>query len=101
MCTQNGLSAKSDQKLWECIAITLDPEGKRYKTFLENNSHIQIEIFQGIKGTDLSKEEIISQGLATEELITSGLTNGGRIGCAASHRAVWLKAAKEGKGYLY
>lgn len=96
----NKLSTTSERKPWKCIAITLDPEGKRYKTFLENNSHIQIETFQGIKGTDFSKEEIISQGLATEELITSGLTNAGSIGCAASHRAVWHKAAKEGKGYF-
>lgn len=94
------LSTTSERKQWKCIAITLDPEGKRYKTFLENNNHIQIETFKGVKGADLSKEKIISQGLATEELITSGLTNDGRIGCAASHRAVWHKAAKEGKGYL-
>lgn len=95
-----SLSTKPDKKSWKCVAITLDPQGRRYQTFLENNNHIQIETFQGIKGADLSKEEIISQGLATEKLITSGLTNDGTIGCAASHRAVWHKSAKEGKGYF-
>jgi len=95
-----SLSAKSNQKQWECLAITLDPEGKRYQTFLENNSHLQIKTFQGIKGSDLSNEEIVSQGLATNELALSQVLTNGAIGCAASHKAIWDKAAKEGKGYF-
>ena len=92
--------SKSNDKQWECLAITLDPEGKRYKTFLENNNHLQIDAFQGIKGKDLSKEEIISEGLATDELVLSPLLTNGAIGCAASHRAIWDKAAKGCKGYF-
>ena len=78
-------SAQSDEiPSWGCVAITLDPKGKRYQTFLENNNHLQVDTFYGIKGAHLSKEEIISQGLATEDLLASGLTNSGTIGCAAS-----------------
>lgn len=95
-----SLSTKPDKKPWKCVAITLDPEGRRYKTFLENNNHIEIDTFQGVKGTDLSKEEIISQGLATNELALSPLLTNGAIGCAASHKTIWGKAAKEGKGYF-
>ena len=94
------LSTTSEQKQWKCIAITLDPEGKRYKTFLENNSHLQIDTFQGVKGADLSIEEIISQGLATKELALSSLLTNGAIGCAASHKAIWDKASTGEKGYF-
>ena len=94
-------SAQSDEiPSWGCVAITLDPKGKRYQTFLENNNHLQVDTFYGIKGVHLSKEEIISQGLATEELLASGLTNSGTIGCAASHRKIWRKAAMGKCGYL-
>ena len=95
-----SLSAKSAQKSWKCLAITLEPEGKRYQTFLENNNHLQVETFQGIKGADLSKEEIISLGLATKDLALSPLLTNGAIGCAASHKAIWEKVAIEGEGYF-
>ena len=94
------ISGKSNQKRWECLAITLDPEGKRFQSFLENNSHLQIKTFQGIKGSDLSKEEIISQGLVTNELAVSPLLTNGAIGCSASHKAIWDKAAEGDKGYF-
>ena len=97
--TNNNL-AEYERKSWKCIAITLDPEGERYQSFLENNNHLQIDTFQGIKGANLTTEEIILQGLATQDLLASGLTNSGRIGCAASHRAIWRKAAMENCGYL-
>jgi len=93
-------STKSNKTPWKCIAITLDPEGKRYKSFSGNNSHLKIETFQGIKGADLSKEEIISKGLATKNLVQSGLSSDGGIGCASSHREIWRKAAREGLGYF-
>ena len=94
------LSGTSKVMLWECLAITLDSEGKRYQTFLENNSHLQIETFQGINGSNLSTEEIIREGLVTNELALSPLLEYGAIGCAASHKAIWEKAAKGGKGYF-
>ena len=93
-------STKSDQKPWKCLAITLDPGGTRYQTFLEDNNHLQVEIFQGIKGEDLQKEEIINQGLATKELALSSLLTNGAIGCAASHKAIWDKASTGEKGYF-
>ena len=97
--TKNA-SAKYDQKPWKCIAITLEPGGTRYQTFSEGNKHLQVETFQGIKGEDLQKEEIISQGLATKELSLSSLLTNGAIGCAASHKAIWDKASTGEKGYF-
>jgi GR25 family glycosyltransferase involved in LPS biosynthesis len=92
--------SKSNDKPWECIAITLDPDGMRYKSFLDNNKHLQIDTFQAINGSDLSKQEIINQGLATEDLMATNLWTAGGIGSAASHRAVRDKVAKGSKGYL-
>ena len=93
-------STDSGQNTWKCLAITLDPEGERYQKFLRNNSHLQIETFQGIKGREIPKKEIVSQGLATNELACSPSLTNGAIGCAASHKAIWDKAAKGGKGYF-
>ena len=95
-----NISAKSDQKPWKCLAITLDPEGKRYQTFLENNKHLQVESFRGVKGADLTKEEMISQGLAAKELVFSPLLKYGLVGNAASHRAIWGQAIQENKCYF-
>ena len=92
--------AEAEQKLWECLAITLDPEGKRYQTFLENNNHLEIKTFQGIKGRDLQKEEIVNQGLATEDLVFSALLKYGLVGNAASHRAIWRRVIKENRCFL-
>ena len=95
-----SLSTKSHEKPWHCIAITMDPEGTRYKTFLEKNNHLPVETFQGVKGSDLSKEEIISQGIATDDLASTTLLTRGAAGCAASHRAIWQKCVQENDGYF-
>ena len=87
-------------KPWKCIAITLNPEGERYKEFLKNNNHLKIKTFQGIIGKDLTKEEIIDQGLATRDLVYSPHFQKKRMGCSASHRSIWDKCAKGKKGYL-
>jgi len=87
-------------KVWKKIAITLDPKGERYGEFLENNKHLEIDTFQGIKGKDLSIEQMINQGLAKEELVTSPLLKFGLIGNAASHKAIWADLMQEGKGAL-
>lgn len=94
------MQAESDQNSWNCVAITLDPESDRYQSFLHNNDHLKIQTFYGITGKSLSTNEIISKGLATQELLDSGLATPGALGCAASHRSVWQKASKEGKGYF-
>ena len=100
--TTNSLesSAKAEKEPWGCIAITLDPDGKRYKTFLEKNNFIAVKTFLGVKGTDLSKEEMVSQGLATEDLAFSPLLKYGLVGNAASHKAIWAKIIKENKPYF-
>ena len=78
----------------------MDPEGTRYKTFLENNNHLPVETFQGVKGSDLSKEEIISQGLATDDLASTTLLTSGAVGVSASHRAIWQKCVQKNNGCL-
>ena len=95
-----SMSTESDKKEWKCVAITLDPEEKRFKTFLENNKHLKIEIFKGIIGKNLPRETTINQGLVTQELAMSPLLTNGAIGCAASHKFIWDKAAEGDKGYL-
>ena len=95
-----GISAKAEKKPWGCVAITLDPDGKRYKTFLKKNNHLSTKTFLGVKGSDLSKEEMVSQGLAAEELAFSPLLKYGLVGNAASHKAIWAKAIKENKCYF-
>lgn len=93
-------SSESIQKTWKCLAITLDPGGKRHQKFLDKNNHLKIETFPGVKGVDLSKEDIVIQRLATEELSLSPLLTNGAVGCAASHKAIWDEAAISGNGYL-
>ena len=96
----SGLSSAYSPRSWGCIAITLDPQGARYKNFLKNNNHLTVETFQGVKGTELSKQEIVSQGLATNDLVLSPLMTHGTIGCAASHRSIWDRSTSEGRGYF-
>jgi len=79
----------------------MDPEGTHYKTFLENNNHLPLENFQEVKGSDLSKKEIISQGLAIDDLASTTLLTSGAVGCAASHRAIWQNASKTTTDILY
>lgn len=88
------------KNIWDCVAITLDPEGKRYKTFLKKNDHLAAKTFIGVKGADLSTAEMISRGLTDEELSVSPLLKYGLIGNAASHRAIWANAIKESKCYF-
>ena len=97
--TKTG-SVRPDQKSWECLAITLNPKAERYQNFLENNSHLKIETFQGIIGSDMTKQEIVERGLATRELAFSPLLKKGAIGCSASHKAIWDKAAEGSTGYF-
>ena len=85
---------------WRCLAITLDTEGRRYQTFLKENKHLKAEIFCGIRGSKLSRQDAITQGLITRELAFSPLLTDGAVGCASSHKRIWDKAAKEDKGYF-
>ncbi len=69
--------------------ITLDKNSERCKSFIANNQHLNIEIFEGVKGSDLSKDFIISTKLITDELLSTNLVSLGSIGCAESHRRIW------------
>jgi glycosyl transferase, family 25 len=85
---------------WETLAITLEPKGQRYLEFKSNNKHLAIAPFTALRGTDIPKEEVIRQGIATEELVTTPLLTPGAVGCAASHRAIWARCSNGNKGFL-
>ena len=90
----------SSSQPWKCVAITLDNQSKRYKSFLRNNNHLNISSFQGIKGINLTKCEIVNQGLGTEALMKSSIFTYGLIGNAASHKANWENLVKSDLGCL-
>ena len=82
-------------------AITTNFNGERYNQFLKNNSHLEIKSFEAILGNDLSHDEVLTQNLATSQLIShKGFFSPGAIGCGASHRAIWRNCIKEQKNFL-
>ena len=85
-------------EIFKIYVIGLDKSSDRFKAFLVNNSHLQAEFFQGVKGTLISEEEKISMGLLSKEnhiQITSG-----EAGCALSHRNIWEITKKNKIGSL-
>ena len=89
-----------DAPAWETLAITLEPTGQRYLEFKSNNKHLAITAFPAIKGTNIPKEDVIRQGIATEDLVATSLLTPGAVGCAASHRAIWTRCSNGGMGFL-
>jgi GR25 family glycosyltransferase involved in LPS biosynthesis len=84
----------------ECLAISLDPPGERCLQFLANNSHLTVEVVQGIRGKDLSGLDRKERGLVTPEAARSGLVNDGSVGCAASHQMLWQRVVNSGRSTL-
>ena len=78
----------------------MDSLGERFSIFKENNKHIDFEIFQAIKGTDVSASERVRSGLLSAECAASGLVTDGTLGCAASHRELWKVGAASSEGLL-
>ena len=95
-----GHISHEGKQSWENLAISLDINSERYKAFLQNNEHLNIKAFKAVKGNDLSKSEIINQGIATKELLESGYTTKGLLGNAASHKSIWRKSDEEEKHFL-
>ncbi len=80
-------------------AITLEPGGTRSQTFLTRNAHLgHINIFKAIKGVDIPRDERVSSGLMTQELVDAGTVKEGTVGCAASHREMWRHVAASADG---
>ena len=80
-------------------AISLDPEGERFRRFKANNAHLtNVRVFRGIGGAAIARNERISSGLLTAELEAQGTVTDGTVGCAASHRAVWQMIASADHG---
>ena len=44
-------------EIFKIYVIGLDKSSDRFKAFLENNSHLQAEFYEGVKGTEISEEE--------------------------------------------
>ena len=85
----------------ETLAITLDKKGERYKTFIENNSHLDINPFQAIIGKNLTKQKILEEKIATLDLISHDtFFSYGAFGCAASHKAIWEESRRTKKEFL-
>ena len=83
------------------LAITLDKKGKRYKNFIENNSHLKINPFEAIIGENLTKEQILKDNLATLDLIShETFFSFGAFGCAASHKSIWEESRRTQKEFL-
>jgi len=85
---------------YEAHVITLDPSSPRFRQFQQNNQHLQCSVFTGVRGADLSLAERIYQGLMTPQAIAARLATDGEIGCAASHKRLWEKAAASANGLL-
>ena len=82
-------------KNWDAFAITMDPNSQRFKSFQQNNSHIDFDIFQAVNGQTLDFKELVRNGLISEELSSSPLLTKGTAGCAESHRSLWRKSVEE------
>ena len=80
---------------WRTIAITLDPDGPRFRDCLANNSHLAITPMTAIRGEDISRDDGIRLGLASQDLYDSGLLTPGALGCAASHRTLWQQCQRD------
>jgi len=87
-------------KNWRTVAITMDPCGQRFKYFLDKNRHLEIETFNAIDGRTLDFNELVKNGLISEELSRSSLLTKGTAGCAESHRSLWQKSVEENLCYL-
>lgn len=85
---------------WIAKVICLDKRTKRYQNFSINNDHLKHQVFKGISGKDLNKEEVIKSGLYSRSLLDSNLVNVGAIGCAASHRELWKEVIRTEKPML-
>ena len=85
----------------EIVAVTLDSKGQRYKNFLKNNFHLDINPFEAVVGKNLSEKEILDENLATSELISNkNVFSLGAMGCAASHKKIWKQCLDQKKSIL-
>ena len=85
-------------EIFKIYVIGLDKSSDRFKAFLENNSHLQAEFYEAVKGTEISEEEKISMGLLSKENYIN--ITPGETGCALSHRNIWEKTKNKNIGSL-
>lgn len=80
--------------------ITMDTNTNRFRAFARNNSHLDYQVFQGISGKHISREDRIAGGLVTAELAETGEDTDFRVGCAISHWSLWQEAIRTDSGVL-
>ena len=85
---------------WDCHVITLDPGGHRFRSFTENNKHLETTLFQGVNGQTINDKNKIESGLCTIDLVESKLQTEGMAGCSASHRKLWEQISRTKRGAL-
>ena len=90
-----GLSLRKEN-----FVITLDEQGPRFAAFRAANRHLSFHVARGIRGRDLSREMLVSQGLITRDALDAGAVTAGEAGCAASHLALWREAVRLGRPVL-
>jgi hypothetical protein len=100
-------ASQSGQNWLKEIAVfilTIDILSQRFQTFAAANQHLELmdsQIFSGVVGTELSSQEIVESGLATQEVLDSkGYCTPGLLGNAASHRMIWQEVAQRERGVL-
>ena len=84
----------------ETYVITLDPESDRFRRFAQLNAHLDVTVFPGIDGAEVSDADSVKLGFLTPECAASGLVSKGMLGCAISHWTLWWKAIYENKSLL-
>ena len=89
------IKLKQMSKEWRTFAIAMDQDTQRFRSFEKNNSHLEFEVFNAVNGKNLDFNELVSNGLITEELSTSPLLTKGTAGCAESHRSLWRKSVDD------
>ena len=84
----------------EIVSITIDSKSKRYYEFLKNH-HLEVKNFNAIIGKNLSEEKILSENLATNDLLhEKRFFSYGAIGYVVFHKAIREKSINENKKFL-
>lgn len=75
--------------------ISLQRTPKRLAAFEQHNAHLPWSRHEAVDGERLSAEDVAASGLFTPAVAQS--YTAGALGCAMSHRQLWLQAAEAGE----
>jgi GR25 family glycosyltransferase involved in LPS biosynthesis len=80
--------------------ITMNPQSARFEAFKINNQHLKYDIFMGVSGKNMSRQESVDAGFVTPELAATDEVSEARLGTALSHFSLWLEILKTGSSML-